>query len=129
MKIPGEYIEVSQYMLMLDAYTECKKAHSTPILPSDATLLCVRYTGIFPQYRGYRGRAGKNKITLPARLGDRPEGIPYLRVGIVLHEIAHTLTARKYTRVSPHGIEYCREFAKLLKEYYKAELAVAAGSS
>jgi hypothetical protein len=125
MKIAGEYIGVSRELWRRGVGHLATAAHQMPVTPDEAQSLIRQYcpTAFFSGFRGNRGRAYRPsglraaRITLPAARGNRSDGVPFLRLGIVLHEIAHIRTYRNYRRVPPHGEEFCIEFAKLLKEF------------
>lgn len=124
LKIPGEYAQVSKHLYALGVGHEAHAAHQIPVTPRDAQEIISRFCGTdtLVAYRGRRGRANwrRNTITLPAAAGTWPTApsVPYLRLGIVLHEVAHILARRKHGRgIKPHGTEFCRTFANLLREY------------
>ena len=118
-KIPGEYIEVSRTLYALGVGAEATAAHAMGISAVEAQSIVTRLCGIDPSFRGYRGRAKKRgAVTLPAAQGSRSDGVPHLRLGIVIHECAHILAWREHgPRIRPHGAEFCATFAKLLKEF------------
>ena len=125
-KIPGEYIQVSRLLRQAGMGPQAVAAHATPITREFAIVLTELITGITPIFRGYRGRANKpnsrhvrGHISLPAPSGVRYDGVPYLRLGIVLHECAHILAWRSSvgTKIRPHGEKFCETLAELLRVY------------
>lgn len=120
-KIPGEYIAVSRALWRLDVGHLAWAAHTMPVSPDEAAGLLRHLCGpIVVTFRGYRGRARRDGscVTMPSVAGVRPDGAPYLRLGIVLHEAAHVLAFRRYgRRIAPHGREFCETLAQLLREY------------
>lgn len=116
MRIPGEYVGVSRtfYREWPNLYKLLMELHATPINRYQAEALVYQLVPSVTRltFRGYRGRwTTGNRITLPARPGVRWDGIPYLRVGIVLHECAHALSDHR------HGIKFCQALAALVKQY------------
>jgi hypothetical protein len=121
MKIAGEYAGVSRELWRRGVGALAVSAHAMEVTPDEAQDIIKR---LVPKaaiaFRGYRGRAKRsaNRVTMPARGGVRTDGVPHLRLGIVLHECAHLLAWEKYGRgIRPHGEEFCIVFARLLREF------------
>jgi len=119
--IPGEYVGVSKELYRRGVGHLAHAAHMLPITPDEAQQIVSDLLGsnVSVKFRGYRGRALRSgkRVTLPAASGVRSDGAPYLRLGIVLHEVAHILTFRKHPHSAPHGEHFCYQFAKLLREF------------
>lgn len=124
--IPGEYNEVAKFFISIHRGEELRMLHATPISKAAAIALCFRMTGLIPAFRGGRGRANHKRISLPNVSPGilRPDGVPYLRLGVVLHECAHTLDIRELVagRIErktwkPHGITFKLKFLELIKSY------------
>lgn len=93
-RINGEYSRVSQ---LTSQYELLTRAHQTIIMREDAKALVeLLSSGVKVRFRGYKGHADLNKrtIALPSEGPSRVSNLSgtmvgKLRVGIVLHELAH----------------------------------------
>jgi hypothetical protein len=65
--------------------------------------------------RGARGTANYTRIVLPATPGGR---IGCLRVGLALHEVAHTIADRAHGRRCKHGPEFRTTLRKLVEHWW-----------
>jgi len=117
--IAGEYAGVYRQSAQKSLLA---KAHTTPIAREDAVALMTLLTAnlndnrrVRVQFnRGSRGRWNPTamQITLPSEPLARPgAGAGYLRVGIVLHELAHALAPAR-----GHGPQFVAVLDKLLVE-------------
>jgi hypothetical protein len=114
MLISGEYDCVSKKTRHFDILRD---AHRRSISRGDALALCeLLRPSVAVKFIGYRGRAHirKNAISLPVvGWGHRTNGGPgvgSLRVGIVLHELAHL----RYGK-SGHGVGFVACLDRLLE--------------
>jgi hypothetical protein len=127
-EIDGEYPQVAN---LTTRYDELKLAHQTAITPGDARALAdLLHPGVEVYFRGYRGHAHygpplpppglehlfrspvPDSISLPSPgWGNRNYGpaIGKLRVGIVLHELAHV-----QARCPGHGEDFVQGLDALL---------------
>lgn len=113
-RIPGEYPGVSAYFLDYpDTYAWLREAHATPVSEWQALALVRKHLpDVRVTFRGRRGWAtvAERRLTLPGRTARaRRDGVPNLRLGLVLHEIAHFRgnTIR-------HAAPFCRAFHALI---------------
>jgi hypothetical protein len=123
-EIAGEYKRVARLSNEKDLMI---KAHQTPCTQQEAESIIRRYADAYDlkipyiKFKPYHnGRATKQSgIILPAN-GDNIEVSPYgkLRIGIVLHELAHIFCKQKISFSYKHDRDFVDTFDTLLYKYY-----------
>ncbi len=114
---------MSQFLHRIELADVAYCAHQEPIRPPDAQELIWALCGrISVKFGGDVGWAftteDSETISIPERQDRRPDGVPYSRVGVVLHECAHVLAERQYgPDIEPHGLEFCETFGEILFAY------------
>ena len=114
--ITGEYVNVAKKTTKFDLL---RFAHENDFIDRDQARLIVyaRNAGLKVRFNGYRGRcpAHRQWITLPRGNDVKSNGIHgRLRVGIVLHELAHYENAVK----PMHGPAFIEKLDALVEWWY-----------
>lgn len=103
------------------------RVHNTPCTPHEARHLIAILTpnlGVRVIFNGKAGKStrytdGRRRISLPAKPG---QGVTFLRVGLVLHEVAHQLVALR----AGHGPEFINKLDDLTEWWVKRQDALEA---
>lgn len=107
-----EYVTVLEQLAFTGDLGRCVRSHLTPISEADARKLVASISPTLPvRFGSSTGRAYPKpyRISLPRERNGR------LRVGVVLHEIAHIIEHQMY-RTMKHGRDFCSSFSVLLRE-------------
>jgi hypothetical protein len=143
----GEYPTIVRWAMAYGCYATLRRAHETPITQREAVRLiyAFRRQPIDIAFRGKRGRASQPNANMERRTAEYRITLPpepgrcwgNLRVGIVLHELAHVIDheRRRSTAGWPskvrhnHGAGFRNRFAELLKAWAAAAQTATHGAT